>query len=94
MSLSLSFTADPNRFTISPQALTLQKSETSALVSITTVDNQFAEFDNFSVTVSADSAFGTASIPITITDDEGEYILKCWQVHQHLSCLLRNFVGF
>ena len=73
---SLSFIADPGLFMITPDALTLLPNETSAVVSITMVDNEFAEYDNTNVTVSADSTFGSANILITILDDERECVSK------------------
>ena len=70
--LHLSRTAATDVFTISPSSLTLQPDETSANISITVVDNQLAE-DNRSFPINANSQFGTASISITIQDNDRKY---------------------
>ena len=67
------FTADPGVFVFSPATVTLQPNETSTIVSISVIDNQIAQDDNNSFKVSAESQFGSESIPITIRDNDREY---------------------
>lgn len=69
------FTADPSTAMFSPAIVTLQPNETSAIVSITVVDDEIARDDNRSFTVSAESLFGSESIPITIRENDRE----CYQ---------------
>ena len=72
-SFCLLYTADPRTFMFSPATVTLQPNETSVTVSITVVDDEIAQDDNNSFTINAESQFGSASIPITIRENDREY---------------------
>ena len=56
-------------FSISPSEVTLQANETSALISITVMDDQLAIGDS-TFFISATSQFGGGTFPITIREND------------------------
>ena len=74
ITLSLFFhTVDQRFFTISP--VTLQPNETSALVSITVLDDQIVRNDEniFIISASTNRQLGNEDIHITIRENDREY---------------------
>ena len=68
-----------NTFTVSPTSLTLQPNETSAVISITVIDDALPEND-LSSTISADSRSGSQQISIVILDND------CKQSYYYVTC--------
>ncbi len=60
-----------NTFTVSPNSIILQPKETTAIVSITVIDDLLPEND-LSSTISADSVAGSEQINIIIVDNDCE----------------------
>ena len=65
------YTGVSNTFTISPTSIILQPDETTAIISITVMDDLLPEND-LSSTISADSVAGSEQISIIILDNDCE----------------------